>query len=121
MKIAVTSQGENLEDMVDQRFGRARYFIIYDIEKKEFRTIDNIENMKTMQGAGVQAAQDIIKEKVDVLLTGNPGPKAYSLLVGSNIMIFYAAGISVKEAIENWKNSKLEPIDSSKPKGQKGW
>lgn len=32
MKIAVTSQGESPESPIDQRFGRAKFFMLYDIE-----------------------------------------------------------------------------------------
>ena len=36
MKLAVTSQGNNLQSSLDPRFGRARYFVIVDTETGAF-------------------------------------------------------------------------------------
>ena len=32
MKIAVSSTGPELQDLVDPRFGRCRYYIVYDLD-----------------------------------------------------------------------------------------
>jgi predicted Fe-Mo cluster-binding NifX family protein len=32
MKIAVSSTGPELQDLVDPRFGRCRYYIFYDLD-----------------------------------------------------------------------------------------
>ena len=52
MKICVTSQGPDLSSAVDPRFGRARYFIIYDEETESFEAIDNEQNVSAACGAG---------------------------------------------------------------------
>ncbi|MDH3882088.1 MAG: dinitrogenase iron-molybdenum cofactor biosynthesis protein, partial [Desulfobacteraceae bacterium] len=41
MKIAVTSQGTNLDSQVDPRFGRAAYILIVDTETFDFEVLDN--------------------------------------------------------------------------------
>jgi hypothetical protein len=41
MKIAVTSLGESLESPIDQRFGRARFFVIYNLESGEWSVSKN--------------------------------------------------------------------------------
>jgi predicted Fe-Mo cluster-binding NifX family protein len=32
MKLAITSEGEGLQSLVDPRFGRARFFVVTDAE-----------------------------------------------------------------------------------------
>ena len=56
MKIALTSMGEDRDAILDPRFGRAEWFLIYDQDTDTFEVIDNGENQDARQGAGVQAA-----------------------------------------------------------------
>lgn len=41
MKIAVSSTGPGLEDLVDPRFGRCRYYLIVDPETLEYEAVEN--------------------------------------------------------------------------------
>ena len=45
MKIAVTSQGKDLDFQVDPLFGRAAYILIVDSETLNFEALDNKENV----------------------------------------------------------------------------
>jgi predicted Fe-Mo cluster-binding NifX family protein len=42
VKIAVTSTGSSLDSMVDERFGRCRFFIFINPESKEYEAVENI-------------------------------------------------------------------------------
>ena len=44
MKIAVSSQGKNLESPLDPRFGRCAYFLIVETDDMSFEAVHN-ENM----------------------------------------------------------------------------
>jgi len=87
MKIAVTSTGKELTSEMDPRFGRAAYFLIVDPETMEFETVENSQNINLPQGAGIQAGQTIADKKVDTLVTGNCGPKAFRILQAANIKV----------------------------------
>ena len=76
-KIAITSEGPALDDLVDTRFGRAAGFIIVDLESMETRYIDNGQTQVMGQGAGIQAAQLIAGAGVSCILTGFVGPRAF--------------------------------------------
>lgn len=108
MKIAISSTGDNLDSAVDLRFGRANGFIIYDLEEEAFEFIDNEQNLSAMQGAGIQAAQLIVNQKVDALITGHCGPKAFKVLSAANTKIFVGAEGTVKKVIEKYKNNELQ-------------
>ncbi len=107
MKIAITSSGKDLNAEVDPRFGRAAYFIIVDPDTMEYEAIENTQNMGLPQGAGVQAGKTIVGSQVDVLLTGNCGPKAFKVLETAGIRVIINANGKVKDMVEQFKSGEL--------------
>ena len=75
MKIAIPVDEKTLESNVCVSFGRTPYFLIYDVETKESIFIDNSAAAST-GGAGIKAAQIIVDNKADVLLTPRLGENA---------------------------------------------
>lgn len=108
MKIAITAQGKNLDSKVDARFGRAKGFILYDTDDNSFEYIDNEQNLNLPQGAGIQSAKNIINSGARALVTGHVGPKAYTTLSASDIEIYNGAEGSIQDAIDDFKNGRLE-------------
>lgn len=109
MKIAISSSGKDLNATIDPRFGRAKNFIIYDIETDSFEAIDNIQSLSLMKGAGVQSAQNVVSQGVKVVITGHIGPKAYQVLEAAEVDVYLAPeGKTVKDAIEDFKDGKLQ-------------
>jgi len=108
MKIALTISEKNEKSKVDPRFGRCPYFLIIDEETGEKKIIDNTKNLNAMQGAGIQSAQNLLKENPDVLITGNIGPKAFSLLSSKVKIYLGAGGLSIEEALEKFKKGELQ-------------
>lgn len=45
MKIAVSSTGPELRDLVDPRFGRCRYYLIYDMDTGTHEPRENTAGM----------------------------------------------------------------------------
>lgn len=45
MKIAFSSTGPDLEDLLDPRFGRCRYYLIVDTEKNDALPVENKAGM----------------------------------------------------------------------------
>jgi len=41
MKIAISSTGPELTDLVDPRFGRCSFYVFVDMETNEFRAVEN--------------------------------------------------------------------------------
>jgi predicted Fe-Mo cluster-binding NifX family protein len=117
MKIAISSNGKDLDNNIDLRFGRAFGFIVYDLETNEFNFIDNIQNLEASQGAGIQAAQTIVNQEVQALITGHCGPKAFKVLSAAEIEIYIGAQGSVKDVIEEFKDNKLERALSADVEG----
>lgn len=80
MKLAITSVDEGIESSVDLRFGRAKYFVVVDLETHATTTVSNYVNLNAAQGAGIQTAKTLIDLGVKAVITGHVGPKAFSAL-----------------------------------------
>ena len=117
MKIAVTSQENNLDANVDPRFGRAKYFLIADTESDETEFVDNEQNLASASGAGVQSAQHVVNSGVQAVLTGHCGPKAFRALQAAGIVIYTGVEGAVKQAIDDFKSGKLTQAQSADVKG----
>lgn len=117
-KLQYHQKVKKIEENMDLRFGRAEYFIIYDLEKDEFQAIEN-KGYTASGGAGIASAQQLIDESIDTVISGNFGPNAYNLLNSSGIKMYKGEEILIKELIDNYKSGKLEEIKTAGP-SQKG-
>lgn len=117
MKIAITTSGDTLQATVDSRFGRAQKFCVIDPDSGEFQIIDNRQNLQAMQGAGIQAAQQIIDSGATCLITGNCGPKAFFALNAAGIKIYSSGQTTVSEAIDAFKANTLQQVKSANVEG----
>ena len=102
----LVQQGKDLNSQIDPRFGRCQYFIFIDPETMEFEALEN-EGLMASGGAGVQAAQWLLKKERTALITGNLGPNAASALSASGIRVYLVPGGTVKEVIEGYKAGSL--------------
>lgn len=118
MKIAVTSQGTDLDSQVDPRFGRAAYILIVDTETFEFEVLDNKENSNALKGAGIQAASMISDKNAEVLLTGFCGPKAFLTLEAAKIRVANDVEGTVEDAVEAFNEGRLTFADKANVEGQ---
>ncbi len=117
MKLAITATGKDLDAQTDSRFGRAAYFIMVDADTMAFEAVSNSQSLDLPQGAGIQAGQTIVKNKVDVLITGNCGPKAFQLLQNAGVKIYIGASGTVRDAISQYKSGKLKLAESPNVEG----
>lgn len=105
MKIAITTNGYDLDGRFEECFGRTDRFLIYDTDTKTFEILDNTENCKAAQGVGIQAAQNVVNTGVSSVLTGRCGPKAVLILNKANIEIFTVEANTVRDALEKQRQT----------------
>ncbi len=117
MKIAISSTGDEIESLADQRFGRAKGFIIYDLETGDYKYNDNLQNLESSQGAGIQAAQNVVNENVEAVITGHCGPKAFKVLSAAGVKIYTGAEGTINELIEKFKNNELRQAENADVEG----
>jgi predicted Fe-Mo cluster-binding NifX family protein len=117
MRIAVTAQEKSETAMVDSRFGRAACFMVHDTEKGSWHAHDNSQNLRAAQGAGVQAAQQIVGLDVDTVITGNVGPKAWRVLSAAAIRVMLTEKTTVQDAFSALEEGKLKEAEDANVEG----
>jgi predicted Fe-Mo cluster-binding NifX family protein len=113
MKLAISASGPALSDAVDERFGRAVYFILVDPSTMEHEAIDNSVNRNALQGAGIAAAELVAGHEVEAVLTGQLGPKAFRALQAASIPAYAAAGMTAADAVAAFKSGSLERLSEA--------
>jgi predicted DNA-binding protein (UPF0251 family)/predicted Fe-Mo cluster-binding NifX family protein len=122
-KIAVSSEGPDLDGPVDPRFGRAAGFVIVDPDTMANDYVDNSTSQGMAQGAGIQTAELMTRHGVGVVLTGYVGPKAFQALSAAGIKIGQnLEDQSVRQAVEKYKTGQVPMAggpNRSAPGGQR--
>ena len=98
MKIAVSAVGRDLNSEIDPRFGRCAYFLIIDTEKTTFKAFENTHRA-AQGGAGIGAAQFVVEQNADQVITGNLGPKAEMVLNAAGVTVLTGKSGSVKDIV----------------------
>jgi len=101
MKICFSATGKDKDSLLDTRFGRCPFFLVYDEEKKEWQMKEN-EGITAFRGAGVVAAQTVVDLGCQVVISGNMGPNAFRVLSAAGVKIYQ--GNSQKKVVENLKD-----------------
>lgn len=109
MRIAIALAENKLD--VSPIFGRAAYFLIYDSEGETENIVLNPGN-SAYGGAGIRAAQFLVRQNVNVLLTFRLGENALSVLRSAEIKIYRAELVGAKDNIVLYKAGKLTLLDS---------
>lgn len=117
MKAAFSTSGSDLSAPVDARFGRCARFILCDVETGDFEVIENRQNLGAAQGAGIQAAQAVVRAGADCVVTGHCGPKAFKVLKAAGVAVYSTTASSVAAALDLLRNGELTPADSADVEG----
>jgi predicted Fe-Mo cluster-binding NifX family protein len=117
MKLLLTAKGRQTSDEVDPRFGRARFFILVDTATDEITAHDNSQNLNAAQGAGIQAAQSVVRLGAEAVISGNVGPNAFQALSAAGIKVYLCPQATVEEAVRKFKAGELREVASSNVQG----
>ena len=110
MKIAIPVDDNILDSNVCISFGRTPYFLIFDTDTKECVFLDNSAVAST-GGAGIKAAQTIVDNKTNVLLTPRCGENAADVFKAAEIKIYKTTFASVNDNIDVFIDGKLSLLD----------
>jgi predicted Fe-Mo cluster-binding NifX family protein len=107
--VAISANGRDIDAGVEPRFGRARFFILVDPVTQDWKPIDNLANLSSLQGVGILTAKNLIKSwVVQTVVTGNCGPKAFEELKEAGVKVFLNAQGTVRQALNRLRLGELE-------------
>jgi predicted Fe-Mo cluster-binding NifX family protein len=86
MKVAITSTGNGQESLLDSRFGRCSYFVIYDTISHSTEYIPN-PHKENIEGAGLASVSLIASRDVKKVVSGEFGTKVKSLFDSHKIQL----------------------------------
>jgi len=119
MRIVVSAQGENLDAPASPVFGRCPTYVFVDIETFEFEAVPN-PAMNQGGGAGIQAAQFVVNQGAEAVLTGNLGPNAFGVLQAAGVPGYLVGGGTVRQAVEAHQAGQLRPMAGANVAGHAG-
>lgn len=105
-KVAISATGASVQGEMDHHFGRCRYFVM--AEEGRTYAVENTAR-DAPEGAGVKAAQLMIDNKVDAVITGSLGPKASEVLKEAGIRSYVGASGRIEDVLERYRQERLEP------------
>jgi len=106
MKLALTVNKQADNPKLDRRFGRCSYFLVVDTETQKRAFLSN-PGVDSERGAGTQAAQYLVNESVEAVISGHFGPNAYSVLDAAGIQMFAANEGQVDSLLADFHTGKL--------------
>lgn len=107
MRIAVTSHGPDPSCDVDESFGRAYWFVVYDDVEDIWESFDNGPIRNCSENVGVRATEFLVDQEVDVVITGEAGPRAFRALTLRGVKVCLQASGTVEEMIRAWTAGQL--------------
>lgn len=110
MKIALPVKARSLQAEISDTFGRTEYFLIYDMENKTAEYIDN-SAAASQGGAGIKAAQTVVDQNVEALLTPQCGENAARVMQPNGIRIYKTQGGFAEGNIEAFEKGTLSLLE----------
>lgn len=109
MRIAVSAAGSSMDSAVDERFGRCAFFVVFDDQAAQTLDIPN-DGISASEGAGIKSAGLLLRNHVDVVITGRVGPKAMQALLAGRVAVYTGVAGTVAETMEQYRRGMLSPL-----------
>ena len=121
MKIAICAQNnQGLNSEVDQRFGRAEFYVIFDTENEQTTVLENSAKNEAA-GAGGKSVSLLHKAGVDVLIVPELGPKAIKAINAFELDAYQIGeGKIVQEVLDAQLAGELQKIETASVKIHNG-
>jgi predicted Fe-Mo cluster-binding NifX family protein len=111
MKVAVSSDGKDMNSMTGSAFGRCRYFIMAGIEDGRIKFLEAAENKASEQAgkAGIAAAKLVAGKEAQAVISGEIGPRAMEVFRQFGIKAYRGSG-KVSAVLEKFMEGKLPEL-----------
>lgn len=109
MLIGIPVEDSSMDSNISDNFGRTKFYLVYDDEKEEAKFLENAA-ANSQSGAGIEAAQILVDEKIDILITPRCGKNAADVLNSANVEIYKSSSRSIEENLKDLKEEKLSQL-----------
>lgn len=117
MKMAVSASGTTSAALVEARFARAPHFLVFDTEDGTWATVENSQVLNAVQGAGIQAAETLVRHGVNAVLTTHCGPKAFRALQAAGVTVYTGVTGTIEDAMRQLLADRLTPAAQADVEG----
>ena len=117
MKIGIPAVDREPTAAIDARFGRAPWFLVYDTDAKTWDAIDNAPDLQSVQGAGIQSSETLVRHGVTALLAPHCGPKAFRVLQAAGVTVYLGVNGTAEDALTAYQDGQLQPTQSADVEG----
>jgi predicted Fe-Mo cluster-binding NifX family protein len=114
MKIAIPVTENHFDGNVCPSFGRTPYYLFYDVEGKREEFLAN-QAADSPGGAGIQAAQFLVNQKVSAVLAPRLGENAAQVLKGAGILVYRTENDSIQDSLLAFEEGRLKILDEIHP------
>jgi predicted Fe-Mo cluster-binding NifX family protein len=112
MKIVITANGRDLDAATSPVFGRAPVFLFVDSETMAFEAVNN-PAQAAAGGAGIQAAQFVVKSGAQAIVSGTVGPHALDILQAAGVSIYTVGEMNAREAVQAFREGHLPRLGAA--------
>jgi len=105
MRLIITAQGKELTAPIDPRFGRCAFFILWDSATQQHTAYAN--EAAANSGAGIGSAQFVVDKHVEMVITGQIGPRAMQVLQSADVEVRITTASTVQEAIDRFQKGEM--------------
>lgn len=103
--MAVTSTGDDLDSRIAP-MARSSFFIIFEGSPENRMVMENLVRKGGSESA-IKTAAELAKQKVDIVITGTIGPRAFKELEAAGVKVHAGCEGKVSEALEKCLKGKL--------------
>ena len=119
MKVILSSTGKSVDDAISTVFGRTEFYLLVDTEQFTSESFDN-PAVNQSSGAGIQAAQFVLKKNPESVISSSIGPNAYEVLSAASIPCYTASGGTVRETVEAFNRGELQMMGAANADSHSG-
>ncbi len=96
---------------IDERFGRAKYIYIYNMDTNEGKFVEN--SATDAHGQGPKLIQLLASNSVEYIITQNLGGNAYEATRAAGITVFFPSGSGIQENLDAFRENRLTRMEKA--------
>ncbi|MHA1974076.1 MAG: NifB/NifX family molybdenum-iron cluster-binding protein [Candidatus Hodarchaeales archaeon] len=120
MIIGLPSNGERLSDTLASAFGRCPFIIVYDSDNQKIVNSFFNESQSASGGAGIQTAQSLVNNHVEVVIAPQMGPNAWNVIKQAGIKTYTGFHGTIQDNIDKLLKGQLSEMTVARGSGHGG-